>query len=320
MTKTVLIVIALLAIAMMAIGIVSLMRGGDNDRKRLKRRLAAVAGGRKPVAQVQGLALSKAEPESGFIRTLVARVLALVGYDPAVPNRPLPNWAALLIALVVARGLTWLVTSLCGPLGWFAFPFALLIVLRQYYIWCTTRWRMALFKQFPDALSTIVRAVRVGVSLAEGIRQVSQEAPEPTAAIFGEIASALAIGTTLVDAMSASTAKTGLPEYRFFTTALVLQARTGGGLAATLDGLADVIRKRVMVRARGKALAAEARASAAVLALLPVATVGGMMVLNPDYMTSLFTNPTGHKILAMAALSEGVGIFAMRTMIVRSLS
>jgi tight adherence protein B len=315
-----LIVIALLAIAMMAAGVVSLMRGGDNDRKRLKRRLAGVADVRKAQVEVQGLTLSKADAPAGAVSILIRRVLAIIGYDPAVPNRPLPNWAAVLIALAIARGLTWLVTSLCGPLGWFAFPFATLIVLRQYYLWCTTRWRTALFRQFPDALSTIVRAVRVGVSLAEGIRQVAEEAPEPTGSIFGEIANALSIGTTLIDAMSASTAKTGLPEYRFFTTALVLQARTGGGLAATLDGLADVIRKRVMVRARGKALAAEARASAAVLALLPIVTVGGMMLLNPDYMTALFTNATGHKILAMAALSEGVGIFAMRTMIVRSLS
>ena len=59
-------------------------------------------------------------------------------------------------------------------------------------------------------------------------------------------------------------------EYRFFATALGLQSQTGGGLTETLENLADVIRKRVALKARGYALAAEARTSAGVLALLPV--------------------------------------------------
>ena len=307
-----------LAIMMVAAGLALMLRGGGKDGKRLKRRLTSLSAPRV-MAHAPTPTLSKVEPGVGFGTVMLRRIWRIVGYKSDVPNRPMPNWAAVVMGLVLARGITWLAVELLGDLGWFVYPLAVLIVLRTYFVWCTTRWQMALFKQFPDALSTIVRAVRVGVSLPEGIRQVAKEAPEPTAAIFSEISSSLAIGTTLTVAMADATARTGVPEYRFFTTALVLQARTGGGLAATLDGLADVIRKRVMVRARGKALASEARASGAVLALLPIATVGALMLLSPDYMTPLFTDPLGHKLLAAAALSEGVGIFAMKTMISRAL-
>ena len=309
--------IAGLAIMMIAAGLVLLLRGGNKDDKRLKRRLRALSSPRA-VAKAP-TSLSKTEPSLGFGRVMIRRIWAIVGYDPEVPNRPIPNWAAIVLALALGRGITWLMVALCGDLGWFSYPVASLFVLRVYFVWSTNRWRLALFKQFPDALSTIVRAVRVGVSIAEGIRQVGAEAPEPTAAIFKDISNSLAIGTTLTDAMASATSRTGVPEYRFFTTALVLQSRTGGGLAATLEGLADVIRKRVMVRARGKALASEARASGAVLALLPVATVCALFVLSPDYLMPLFNVPMGHKLLAGAALCEGVGIFSMKWLIAKAL-
>lgn len=320
MTPIALIGAGVLAIMMLVAGIWSLTRPVDGNRNRLKRRLKQYAAANLTAAATTDRLLSKVAPNTGWAAKASLWLQRIVAYDSAVPNRPIPIWLACVIALLIARVLVWLATSLLGPLGWFIFPFAVLWLIRSYFGWCTRRWRDALFKQFPDALSTIVRTVRVGVSLADGMRRVADEAPEPTAAVFATINSALAIGTSLTDAMAVVTARTGVPEYRFFTTALVLQSRTGGGLAATLEGLADVIRRRVMVRARGKALAGEARASAAVLALLPILTIGGMLVLNPDYMTQLFVSSTGHTLLSAAVVSEGLGIIVMRTMIVKSLS
>jgi len=111
-----------------------------------------------------------------------------------------------------------------------------------------------------------------------------------------------------------------VPEYRFFATALSLQSQTGGGISETLENLADVIRKRVAARARGKALASEARASAGALAILPVLAMAALWLMNPGYINVLFVNPTGHEILAAGALLLGFGIFAMRTIIQRSLT
>jgi tight adherence protein B len=111
-----------------------------------------------------------------------------------------------------------------------------------------------------------------------------------------------------------------VPEYRFFATALSLQAQTGGGIAETLENLADVIRKRVAARARGKALAAEARASATALAVLPGLALGVLSVMNPDYIGILFTTDAGNQILAAAVLMLCFGIYVMSTLIRKSLS
>ncbi len=312
--------LAAVPVLLLSGGMARAVHAGGGYRKRVARRLAGLSAPRTVMAQMPSRSLSMAAPSAGFWPTLVLRVQALFGYDRNVPGKATNHWIAALVALALARGIVWLSSSLVGDLAWLDFPVTSFFMVRAYFVWCARRWRNELFKQFPDALATIVRAVRVGVSLPEGIRRVANEAPEPTASIFRRIADEMSIGTPLNEALSASTSVTGLPEYRFFATALILQARTGGGLAVTLDGLADVIRKRVAVKARGKALAGEARASAFILSALPVVTALIMLLVSPSYMTQLFTDGTGHAILAAACLTEGFGILVMRGMIIRALS
>ena len=112
---------------------------------------------------------------------------------------------------------------------------------------------------------------------------------------------------------------TGLPEYRFFATALALQAQTGGGLSETLDNLAEVIRKRVAMRSRAQALASEAKTSTYILAALPVVTGGLLGVINPTYIGVLFTESAGNKLLGFAIGMLAVGMTVMRLIIAKAL-
>jgi tight adherence protein B len=111
----------------------------------------------------------------------------------------------------------------------------------------------------------------------------------------------------------------GLPEYRFFATALSLQSQTGGGLTETLENLADTIRKRVAIRMRGRALASEARMSAYILGALPLVTGGILSVINPSYVRVLFVDPSGQTLLFVGIAMLSVGAFTMHTMIRKSL-
>jgi tight adherence protein B len=152
------------------------------------------------------------------------------------------------------------------------------------------------------------------------MRSVGIEAAEPTRREFATLIEQLSIGVPLEDALFKMAHRVNLAEYRFFATALVLQAQTGGSLSATLESLGDVIRKRLALKARGHALASEARASAIVLGLLPVALGLMLWVMNPAYLGVLFTDPTGNTILGMAITSLGIGILVMRMIIQKSLS
>ena len=227
------------------------------------------------------------------------------------------------IVLFVTFGAAWIIQSvsagLLGSASLAAIPVCWVLLSRSFFGWVENRLKKALLAQFPDALAMIVRSIRVGIPVLEAVRAVSCEIPTPTGTEFGRLINQVAIGASLEDAVAELARRGGLPEYRFFATALALQTQTGGTLSETLENLADVIRKRAALRAKGHAMTSEARSSAMILAALPVFTGGLLYLLNPPYIMLLFTDPTGQSIFTSALISLGTGLFVIRTIIRRTL-
>jgi tight adherence protein B len=306
----------ILAVGMVGMA-VQVMRA-TNRQKRLQARIAAVAGseirrGRTASRPISRAVASRATPAQ--------RLAMQFGFNPArTAHYPLRPWMILALTLAAARGLTMLASGMLGDIALFATPVAWAVLSRSVFATLDDRWSRTLVKQFPDALQMVVRSVRVGIPVSEAVRVVAREAPEPTASEFGNIVSEMQIGAKLDEAIKTMSERTGLPEYRFFATTLSLQATAGGGLSETLEGLADVIRKRLALRSKGMAMASQARTSAGVLISLPFISGGGMYMLNKAYISVLFTDPLGTKLLGMAAASLVVGVLVMRTVIRRSLA
>jgi tight adherence protein B len=227
---------------------------------------------------------------------------------------------ALCLTLGLARAVAMLAGIFAGQWSLLIVPVAWVWLSRRLFSWSEQRRRTALYKQFPDALAMIVRAVRVGIPLGEGINTVAREAMEPTKGEFTLLYDRVSIGVTLEDALREMATRNNLSEYRFFSTALALQSQTGGGLSETLDGLADVIRRRLALRSRGEALAGEAKTSIIILAALPFVSGGALEVLNPQYIGRLFTDHGCEKVLLAAIIMLGSGLMVMRGMIRKMLS
>ncbi len=233
---------------------------------------------------------------------------------------PMNPTFVIVIALPVAIIIACIAASILGKA-------ALLVSVALWPILTRTqfsRWQnkrlFTLFKQFPDALAMVVRGVRVGIPVSEAVGIVSGEGPVPTAGEFARVGEQLAIGVPLEEALRAMAERNNLPEYRFFATALALQGQTGGNLSETLEGLADTIRKRVAARARGFALAAEARTSANVLTVLPILLFGALWFMNPSYVETLVTDHSGRLVLGSAIFMLSLGVMTMRMLIRKSLS
>ena len=245
----------------------------------------------------------------------------LFGMDPLRTDPyPLKLWLVLPLAFAAGYAARWLLKGVLGDFAWLLLPTVALIMTRQIYKGSDAKRVDVIYRQFPDALAMIVRAVRVGIPVTEALWAVSRDAEQPTAALFGKLYDQVGIGTALEDALRDLAIRTHVPEYRFFATALSLQSQTGGGLTETLENLADVIRKRVALKSRGFALAAEARTSAGVLAVLPVFSGLALLVLDPAYLMPLFREKQGQAVLGCTVVWLCLGVWSMRTMIRKSLS
>lgn len=301
------------------LGIASMLLERAYARKeRLARRIAGAAGAdRRSLMTIRPRPRLSTAPPS---RPAAARVAAIFGIDLAGQARAETKWYVVLgFTLMLARLPAGLITGMIGPLGWLSVPVIWVLAARSFFGWREKRRRELLFGQFPDALATIVRSIRVGIPVSRAVAIVGREAPQPTGAEFAQLADALTVGVSLEEALQAMANRNQMPEYRFFATALVLQEQTGGGLTATLENLADVICKRVALRARGKALAAEARTSAAVLTGLPFVAGLGLWVIDPAYMSVMFTTHAGNMLLSAALGTLGCGTLVMRSIIQSSL-
>lgn len=169
-------------------------------------------------------------------------------------------------------------------------------------------------EMFPDAVVAISRMLRAGLPITTAVRAVSKESPPPVNAVFATISDQVDIGTPIEEALDDSSHRIGLPDYRFFAVAVVLQHLTGGNLAATLEILADIVRRRRAVRLKSKATTAEIRVSAYVLAGIPFLVIGGLLIMQPGYLAPLLSDPRGQFILFAAAACLAAAGLTMRQM------
>jgi tight adherence protein B len=168
---------------------------------------------------------------------------------------------------------------------------------------------------FPEALDLIVRSVRAGLPVSEAIRMIGTEVAEPVAAAFREVGANLAIGLSLEDALNLLERKVPIPEVKFFVISLTIQQETGGNLAEILSNLASIMRKRVQIGKKIRALSSEARASALIIGSLPFIVGIIIFMMNRQYIEVLFIDEVGRMYLAGAMTSICIGAMVMAKLI-----
>lgn len=289
-------------------------------RERLSaRRVASVVNSYRPSRVTQTSARRAATKKTATPR--FSDVLAYLCIKPDRPDLYPMHWGWLLvIATLIVLAIDGLGYFLVGSVGWITFPITWVVIARAIFKHFEARRNRLLYNQLPDALSMIVRSVRVGVTVQDSLFVVGEEAQWPTSIEFKRLSDEMRVGTSLSDALIRLARRSGLVEYRFFAVALTLQSQSGGNLSETLENLADIVRKRVALRARAIALAAEARLTMYVLAGLPFFTTGALMLIQPDYLAVLVTTPIGKKILFCGIGLLVMGLSSMRVIIRKSVS
>ena len=168
--------------------------------------------------------------------------------------------------------------------------------------------------EFPNALDIIVRAVKSGLPLNDGVRLIASEAREPVRSEFRRIVEAQQLGLTIPEAAMRMTETMPCPEAGFFGIVIQIQSQAGGNLSEALGNLSRVLRDRKKMKDKIAALSMEAKASAVIIASLPFAVASMVYLTTPDYIMPLFTETTGHIILGCSAVWMSIGIWIMRNM------
>jgi tight adherence protein B len=172
----------------------------------------------------------------------------------------------------------------------------------------------AFLNEFPNALDVIVRAVKSGLPLNDGIRLIASEAQEPVKTEFRRIVESQQVGMSIPEATLRMPETMPCPEAGFFGIVIQIQQQAGGNLSEALGNLSRVLRDRKKMKAKVSALSMEAKASAAIIGALPFIVALMVYLSSPNYIMPLFTTSTGHLILGVSGIWMSIGIFVMRKM------
>jgi tight adherence protein B len=177
------------------------------------------------------------------------------------------------------------------------------------------RREKAFLKALPDAVDVIVRGIKAGLPLFESIKVVAADAPEPLKGEFMAIIETQAIGMPLGEACARLFDRMPVPEANFFGIVISIQQKSGGNLSEALGNLSKVLRDRKKMAEKIQAMSMEAKASAGIIGSLPPIVMLLVYLSTPDYISLLWTHPTGQLMLLGCAIWMSIGIFVMKKMI-----
>jgi tight adherence protein B len=169
--------------------------------------------------------------------------------------------------------------------------------------------------QLPEAIDILVRSLRAGHPILSAIRLVRREMSDPIATEFGILADEITYGLDLETAMNNLATRVGQEDLTLVVIATGIQASSGGNLAEILGSMSHVVRERLKMRLKIKAMSAEGRVSAAMLTILPIGLFGALWVIAPTFYGDVWDEPTVKPVLFAAAVWLVIGNLVMHRMV-----
>lgn len=163
----------------------------------------------------------------------------------------------------------------------------------------------------PDVLDLIARSMQAGHAFTSALLMAANDAKPPLSAELHKVFDEINFGLDLRQAMSGLTERVASDDLRFFVISVLIQHETGGNLAEILKNTASLIRERQKIRGVIRVLSGEGRISAWILSLLPFALAAVLNLINPGFISTLWTQPLGLQMLYSCLMLMLLGIVWM---------
>jgi tight adherence protein B len=205
-------------------------------------------------------------------------------------------------------GLPWFVSLGAGFVGFFGLPRWVLGYLRK-------RRQNIFLNDFADAIDVMVRALKAGLPVSESMKIIASESGDPVGPEFAEVVEGQRVGITIDQGIERMVERIPLSEVNFLAIVMTIQSKTGGNLSEALSNLSRVLRDRKKMKQKITSVSQEAKSSAAIIGSLPFVIMGMLTIMNPNYLTPMFTTNTGNMLLVGSATWMCIGVLVMRKMI-----
>jgi len=268
---------------------------------------------------------------NGVRKSAEERTLLRLGQLPEIPQVEVParGWLELLLLRAgfdrradrfMLWGAAWLLLiALAGMLaGW---PGAALMTVtcpmlwRLYMSWRYHRRLRRMIEQLPTLLDHAVRSLKAGRTLSDAVLSAVEVSADPLKSAMQRVQRNVQMGASLDEALQDLAELYDQDEFRIFALGLRINHRYGGNASELLENLVKLIREREQGHRQLRAMTGETRMTSVVLALLPIAMAGYFLLVNPNYLLSMWHTSDGQLMLLAAFVLQVLGCVALWRML-----
>ena len=169
--------------------------------------------------------------------------------------------------------------------------------------------------QLEDALGMVSSSLKAGFSINQALEEVAALDIRPVSVEFRLLTQEVRLGVPLEQALENMNRRLESDDFALVSTAILTARQTGGELTATLERVAGLIRERVRISNKVRALTAMGRMQALLIGLMPPALFFGMYHINPVMMRSFLHSPIGIIGIILVVLLDIAGYWMIRKIV-----
>jgi len=217
------------------------------------------------------------------------------------------------IVTLVPGIIGYLITNNIG--GFFMLAGPGLIVPRAYVKYRQFQRIRKIDVQLVDALILISNSLKSGYSFFQGMELVAEEAPLPISSEFRRMLREINLGYPVEQALDGLSERVPSEDLDLVVTVIKIHRQIGGNLAEILDKIVHTIRERIRIKGEINTLTAQGKLQGIILTLMPPAMGVGIYMMNPEFMTPLFTTLLGKAMIGAAFILQAIGGFMIRKIV-----
>jgi len=246
---------------------------------------------------------------------------AAVELDEVLLNIPPDRIFGLSLALAGLAGFLAMLIFGLGSLNWSwskglalaavaalaAFPMPL-----WYLRWRRQRRLLRFNEQLEDALTSMSSALKAGFSINQALDVVAQENRPPISFEFRLLMQEIRLGVPMEEALNKMVDRMQSDDLELVATAIITARQTGGELTVIFQRLAEVIRERLRIEGRLRAMTALGKLQAVIVGAMPFLLMFLMAKVAPEMMNVFFNSMFGLAMIGSASLLVIIGFLVTK--------
>lgn len=166
--------------------------------------------------------------------------------------------------------------------------------------------------QLVDMLGMVSNSLKSGYGLMQSFEFAGRQLPDPLGQEIRRMLRESTLGMAAEQALAALGARLDSRDLDMVLTAINIQRSVGGNLAEILDKTAFTMRERERIRGEIVTLTSSQKMTGILIGGLPIFMFVTFMVINPGYMSLLFTTTAGRGMMITGVVMEIMGYFTIQ--------